>query len=338
MDKAGLLQLPGRPEEQDWLRERLEVLTAREGIALDAAIQRHPAQDSTEVVSLLASLDEYEVLGGIQSYEDLGLYYLEETNARLLALRDYIDLDKLGRQYEAQHPGRFAGGCYVVYPRKGVTGFYDGVNLPGPDYSWSLRLKLASSAVPEGVWLRLPDYSAMTDRPDEVALALDELKTRSLENCMLLDVRCSLPELGNLMEQYDSALELVNDGSDLGYVLDEQGQGMPHFMERFAAALEFEHCRDLRLALDISQNLHCYEWVPRDGLKDFGRRKLLEAGVSEELLDSGCIDLEGYGADLLEEAGYVLTADESAYITRNNLEFLRDWSAPEEAGLSMEQQ
>ena len=151
MDKAGLLQLPGRPEEQDWLRERLEVLTAREGIALDAAIQRHPAQDSTEVVSLLASLDEYEVLGGIQSYEDLCLYYLEETNARLLALRDYIDLDKLGRQYEAQHPGRFAGGCYVVYPRKGVTGFYDGVNLPGPDYSWSLRLKLASSAVPEGV-------------------------------------------------------------------------------------------------------------------------------------------------------------------------------------------
>ena len=151
MDKAGLLQLPGRPEEQAWLRERLEVLTVREGIALDAAIQRHPAQDSTEVVSLLASLDEYEVLGGIQSYEDLGLYYLEETNARLLALRDYIDLDKLGRQYEAQHPGRFAGGCYVVYPRKGVTGFYDGVNLPGPDYSWSLRLKLASSAVPEGV-------------------------------------------------------------------------------------------------------------------------------------------------------------------------------------------
>ena len=47
MDKTGLLQLPGRPEEQAWLRERLEVLTVREGIALDAAIQRHPAQDST---------------------------------------------------------------------------------------------------------------------------------------------------------------------------------------------------------------------------------------------------------------------------------------------------
>ena len=30
MDKAGLLQLPGRPEEQAWLRERLEALTVRE--------------------------------------------------------------------------------------------------------------------------------------------------------------------------------------------------------------------------------------------------------------------------------------------------------------------
>ena len=226
----------------------------------------------------------------------------------------------------------------MEYPEHPSAPRYTGQGLIPEDDGWSMKVKLASSAVPEGVWLRLPDYSAMTDRPDEVALALDELKTRSLENCMLLDVRCSLPELGNLMEQYDSALELVNDGSDLGYVLDEQGQGMPHFMERFAAALEFEHCRDLRLALDISQNLHCYEWVPRDGLKDFGRRKLLETGVSEELLDSGCIDLESYGEDLLEEAGYVLTADESAYITRNNLEFLRDWSAPEEAGLSMEQQ
>ena len=151
MDKAGLLQLPGRPEEQAWLRERLEALTVREGIVLDIILRNPHVRDTAVAVKLLSKLDEYEVVGGIRSYEDLGLYYLEEHAASYLELRDYIDLDKLGRQYEAQHPGRFAGGCYVVYPRKGVTGFYDGVNLPGPDYSWSLRLKLASSAVPEGV-------------------------------------------------------------------------------------------------------------------------------------------------------------------------------------------
>ena len=177
--------------------------------------------------------------------------------------------------------------------------------------------------MPEGVWLRLPDHSLVNDgKPDEVEIALHELRVNSLEDCVLMDARCCIPQMGDLMEQFADAQELINAGNDLGYALEEQGQGMPHFTERFATALEFENCRDLRLALDIIQNLHCYEWVLCDDLKDFGRRKLLEAGVSENLLDSDCIDLEGYGADLLEEAGYVLTSDESAYIARNNREFL----------------
>lgn len=48
------------------------------------------------------------------------------------------------------------------------------------------------------------------------------------------------------------------------------------------------------------------------------------------------IDLEGYGVDLLEEAGYVLTSDESAYIARNNREFLYEWSNPEEVGMTLQ--
>ena len=318
MDKAGLLQLPGRPEEQDWLRERLEVLTAREGIALDAAIQRHPAQDSTEVVSLLASLDEYEVLGGIQSYEDLGLYYLEETNARLLALRDYIDLDKLGRQYEAQHPGRFAGGCYVVYPRKGVTGFYDGVNLPGPDYSWSLRLKLASSAVPEGVWLALPDYNDIMDvRPGEIRLALDALQVRTIQDCTLLEARCSLPGITGLEDAYRGRLEdLIYDGQNLGFILQEQNQGQKGFLQAYLWILEYEHCATLPAALDLAQNLNRYQVVRADQLQDMARMDLrVRLGCVDRAL-SDCIDLERYGLDLLRKKGYTLTEDGCAYIAR----------------------
>ena len=160
MDREELANLPGRPEEQGWLRERLEVLTVREGIALDAAIQREAPADAKSAVNLLANLDEYEVVGGIQSYEDLGLYYLEETNARLLALRDYVDLEELSIRFEDLHPGAFLRGCYVIYPEREPPQPYDGVNLPGPDYSWSLRLKLGSPAVPEGVWLALPAAGA----------------------------------------------------------------------------------------------------------------------------------------------------------------------------------
>ena len=316
MDKTGLLQLPGRPEEQAWLRERLEVLTVREGIALDAAIQRHPAQDSTEVVSLLANLDEYEVLGGIQSYEDLGLYYLEETNARLLALRDYIDLDKLGRQYEEQHPGRFAGGCYVVYPRKGVTGFYDGVNLPGPDYSWSLRLKLASSAVPEGVWLALPDYNDIMDvRPGEIRLALDALGVQTIRKCTLLEARCSLPGITGLEDAYAGRLEdLIYDGQNLGFILQEQNQGQKDFLQTYLWALEHEGCTTLPAALEVAQHLNRYHVVYTDQLQDVAKAELRSAGSTLDTAVAGCFNLEQYGLDLLRNKGYTQTADGRAYI------------------------
>ena len=292
MDKTGLLQLPGRPEEQAWLRERLEVLTVREGIALDAAIQRHPAQDSTEVVSLLANLDEYEVLGGIQSYEDLGLYYLEETNARLLALRDYIDLDKLGRQYEEQHPGRFAGGCYVVYPRKGVTGFYDGVNLPGPDYN-----------------------DIMDVRPGEIRLALDALGVQTIRECTLLEARCSLPGITGLEDAYAGRLEdLIYDGQNLGFILQEQNQGQKDFLQTYLWALEHEDCTTLPAALEIAQHLNRYHVVYTDQLQDVAKAELRSAGSTLDPAVAGCFNLERYGLDLLRNKGYIQTADGRAYI------------------------
>ena len=316
MDREGLAKLPGRPEEQAWLQERLEVLTVREGIALDAAIQRHPAQDSTEAVSLLTSLDGYEVLGGIQSYEDLGLYYLEENDTRLLALRDYIDLDKLGRQYEAQHPGLFVGGCYVVYPEREQPEVYDGIALPEPDYSWSLRLKLASQAVPEGVWLALPDYNDIMDvRPGEIRLALDALGVQAIQECALLEARCSLPGITGLEDAYAGRLEdLIYDGQNLGFILQEQNQGQKDFLQTYLWALEHEGCTTLPAALEVAQHLNRYHVVYTDQLQDVAKAELRSAGSTLDPAVAGCFNLERYGLDLLRNKGYTQTADGRAYI------------------------
>lgn len=316
MDKAGLLQLPGRPEERAWLRERLEVLTVREGIALDAAIQRHPAQDSTEVVSLLASLDEYEVLGGIRSYEDLGLYYLEEHAASYLELRDYIDLDQLGRRYGEQHPGLFVGGCYVVCSEREQPEVYDGIALPEPDYSWSLRLKLASSVVPDGVWLALPDYNDIMDvRPGEIRLALDALGVQTIRGCTLLEARCSLPGITGLEDAYAGRLEdLIYDGQNLGFILQEQNQGMKDFLQTYLWALEHEGCTTLPAALEIAQHLNRYHVVYTDQLQDVAKAELRSAGSTLDTAVAGYFNLERYGLDLLRNKGYTLTADGRAYI------------------------
>ena len=316
MDKAGLLQLPGRPEEQAWLRERLEMLTVREGIVLDIILRNPHVRDTAVAVKLLGKLDEYEVVGGIRGYEDLGLYYLEEHAASYLELRNYIDLDKLGRQYEAQHPGRFAGGCYVVYPRKGVTGFYDGVNLPGPDYSWSLRLKLASSAVPEVVWLALPDYNDIMDvRPGEIRLALDALDVQTIRECTLLEARCSLPGITGLEDAYAGRLEdLIYDGQNLGFILQEQNQGQKDFLQTYLWALEHEDCTTLPAALEIAQHLNRYHVVYTDQLQDVAKAELRSAGSTLDPAVAGCFNLERYGLDLLRNKGYIQTADGRAYI------------------------
>ena len=316
MDKAGLLQLPGRPEEQAWLRERLEGLTVREGIVLDIILRNPHVRDTAVAVKLLGKLDEYEVVGGIRGYEDLGLYYLEEHAASYLELRNYIDLDKLGRQYEAQHPGRFAGGCYVVYPRKGVTGFYDGVNLPGPDYSWSLRLKLASSAVPEVVWLALPDYNDIMDvRPGEIRLALDALGVQTIRECTLLEARCSLPGITGLEDAYAGRLEdLIYDGQNLGFILQEQNQGQKGFLQTCLWALEYEGCTTLPAALNVAQNLNQYQVVRTDIIQDFARKELRAVADGAEAVAAGCFDLERYGRDLLKQRGYTQTLDGGAYI------------------------
>lgn len=254
----------------------------------------------------------------------------------------FTDLEAVGRQYEEKHPGLFIGSCYVQYPDTPPEPVYQpGTALPA-DEGWSVKIKLASLAVTEGVWLRLPGplEDGCEDTLEEV-LALRELRVKRWDECALVDAQCVLPEAGDLMAQYSGTVaDLLYDGTQLGYVLEQKGQGSPHFMERYAAALALEGCQNLKLVLDISQNLNCYDWMQRADLKNSGRQKLLSLGVTEEQIRASGIDLAGYQTHLLKEQGYKPTADGWGYIRRNANEFGYQFSTPaqpqEEPGLAMQ--
>ena len=334
-----LAALPGEEREQKWIQERLETLSVQEGYALAAALQRDPPVDMAQAINQLQSLDYYVVRLYAGSYEALGQAYLRsETQIPESALL-FVDLARVGRNYEDEHPGLFVGNCYVEYPQKSPEPLYhQGGPLPEDD-EWSVKLKLASPAVPEGVWLRLPGMNPYGDESStDEALVLQELCVRRWDECDLLDAKCVLPQIGPLSEQYDDIGDLIYDGIELGYVLSERGQGSPDFMERFTAALELEGCHDLKLALDISQNLRCYDWVSCDDLESSAVGLLLDAGVPEELICSGGIDLRGYKAYLLENEGYTLSADGSGYILRNSQDFNYQFSTPtpEQSGMMMQ--
>jgi len=334
-----LADMSGEQQERDWVRERLETLSVWEGIALAAAAQRRPPGDLAEAINCLQSLDSYYVRLDAGSYAALGQSYLcNDTKMPENAL-PFVDMTEVGQRYEDKHLGLFVGSCYVEYPGKDPGPAYQrGGPLPKDD-GWGVKVKLASPAVPEGVWLRLPGQDPYGDDSSiDKELALRELRVRRWDECALLDARCVLPQISGLVEQYDSVADLIYDGTNLGYVLEERGQGAPHFMERYAAALELEDCHDLRLALDISQNLNCYDWLPCDGPEGFAAKRLRDSGMSDGLIRSGAIDLSGYGTKLLEDMGYQPAPSGCGYIRRNDRQFDYQYStpqAPELSGLTM---
>ncbi len=335
-----LPELSGNPEEREWIRERLETLSVREGYVLAAATARHPPKNTREAVDCIHSLDDYEVCFPVGSYAELGTLHTHQTHYIPEDALPYTDLERLGKMYEDEHPGLFVGQCYVIYPKQPAAPSSHEEKLPPlRDDGWIIKLKLASPAVPEGVWLRLPCFDGeMPGESVEVELVLHELKASSLEDCTLLEARCVLPEICDLVKQYDSITKLVEDCAYLSYVIDKHSQGNAHWMEKFAAALEYEDCHTLRSVLDISENLDRYEWISRESLADFAANRLRKRYVSDETIRSGCIDLERCARSLLETSGYMLTKDGSAYVTRGGQEFIHESAAAEHREETVQQE
>lgn len=333
-----LLHLPGTPQEEAWLRERMETLSVKESFILAAASLRLPPSTKSEAINHLLSLSAYDVCFPAGSYSQLGKFYLRHKAQLPESIMPYMNMDKLGEFYEDKHPGLFIGACYVAYPKDPATPVYDGngVTIPKDD-SWCVKVKLASPSCPEGVWLSLPDYIGnIFGQPDEVELALKELRAQSLDECTILDIKCSVSEVGDLAEQYESIIELANDITKMGYIMNDPYEFIGSNDKRFSAALEYEGCHSLRFAMDIAQNLDCYDWVPAEDVCQKAEQALKEKGVSEELIHSGCIDLQGYGTEILTSAGYVRTRDGSAYVTRNDKEFISAYERSEPQGGTMQ--
>ena len=287
-----LLHLPGTAEEREWLEENLEVLSVKERIALAAAMAREPPQDMAGAVNCLLSLEWYEVRGHVDSYEVLGGFFCSEQFIPM-EQRPFFDKAALGRLYEEHHPGLFIGNCYVEFPEKQPALRYDGLELPDiGSEGWSVRLKLASEAMPEGVWIRLPD-------------------------CTLLDAQCVLPCVQGLAGQYDKINDLIDDEQELGFLLDEQSSS--DFFERFSTVLEFEHCRRLNDAVCIGRDLYNYDLVSVDTFIDQVKQKLDErqwAKCGDAV--KNCFNYAAYAAAQAERQGYQVTDDGSYFIRKRD--------------------
>lgn len=330
-------ELPGSAEETRFLGERMETLSVRESYLLEGAACVHSVETAAELIDLAEQLDRFALYYGATDDEALGRYAAEYRETVSPDLIPFLKLEQWGREFRDQHDGAFTSGGFVeqVFP---LCQTHNGKNLDrlaGNDAV--LRLRLASDRCPNGVWMKLPDYEANTNEPDELDITLRELGVTDWEQAILMEARCCLENITNLSDQYESLRQLIEDGNNLGYVLEEQGQGMACFEERFRAAMELEGCTRLDHALDISQNLGCYDFIPTEQhWERFGTELARRNDIVKPDSPAGqYFDSIAYCKAEIEQMGLQPCAH--GYIARNDQEFIHEFSQPlQEQGMSIQ--
>ena len=329
-------ELTGTPEEEAFLDKRFSEMSIRERYLLEGAAQLQSIDNATDMINLTEQLDSFAFYCGSTDYGKLGRYAAEYREKVSPNQMPFLNFEQWGRDLQEQHGGVFVSGGFVeqIEPCRQI---YDGSNLDRmTNGEASIRLKVASRSVPSGVWVKLPDHEIHTQEPDELAVTLGELGITKWDHALILEAKCCFDNIGDLAEQYESLERLIEDGNNLGYVLEECGQGMACFEERLRAAMELEGCSRLDEALDISQNLRCYDFVPSEqDWEKFGkelarRNKIVDPGSTAGLY----FDYAAYCKAEIERL--CLKPCTYGYIARNDQEFIREFSRPQPGqGLSI---
>lgn len=324
-------------EEIEYLQERFKEMSVREKHILEGAVELNEINNATDLINLTEQLYRFDYYPNVADERSLGEYVAKyKEHARDEALK-FINTEKLGREYHEDFQGRFTDKGYVI--QRGIIGqIYDGTNIDELSKGdCAVKLKLSSKYNPEGVWVNLPDYERSTGEPDELVLALERLGIENANEATLEDAKCIFLNIVDLKEQYETIEELIIDGNNLGYLLDESYDDKDFFLEHFKSAMELENCTRLDYALDISQNLDCYDYLPKTAnLERYGRfvadrDKIVKEGT---ILGDNFDYVKYAKADIEKEE---LVSCKYGFIKRNEEKFHYQFSKePANISLSME--
>ena len=324
-------------EEIEYLQERFKEMSVKERYILEGAVELNEISNGVNLINLTEQLYRFDYYHQVNDERSLGEYVAKyKEHARDEALK-FINTEKLGREYHEDFQGEFTDKGYVIQ-RGIIEQIYDGTNIDELSKGdWAVKLKLSSKDNPEGVWVNLPDYERSTGEADELVLALEYLGIEDINEAKLEDAKSILPNIKDLKEQYESLEELIIDGNNLGYLLDEPYDDKDFFLEHFNSAMELENCTRLDYAIDISQNLDCYNYLARTAnLERYGRLVADRDKIVREgsILGDNFDYIKYAKADIEKEE---LVSCKYGFIKRNDEKFNYQFSKePTNISLSME--
>lgn len=96
--KQEFLQLPGRQDEIEWLKNRLETMSVREEIILSGSIWADQPRAAADVIRHIIYLPHLDICAGANSYAALGEFFLKRESPLKLPpdALDFVDTETLG--------------------------------------------------------------------------------------------------------------------------------------------------------------------------------------------------------------------------------------------------
>ena len=122
-------------DELNYLASKLDEMSSWEYDQFCAAMEVGDHAGSVqEIINLTENLDCYDVYPGIEDYDDLGRYFIEELDALQVPehLKNYIDYEAYGRDIALEEGGQFTNQGYVRDTGDRFVEVYDGdrENIP----------------------------------------------------------------------------------------------------------------------------------------------------------------------------------------------------------------
>lgn len=307
--KAYLKGMPLQPEqgirELEFLERHMEGMTEREKAVFQAALDIEAPYTMTEIVNLSCNLDKFRLFDGVTGHEALGRYLLGKEGVPE-RLAPFLDYGAAGREYTKNNVGRFTGCSYVIRTGEALEPVYDGKYLPFPGYDSSCVIQ---------AFLNSPFYEAghchsypvsLPASEDRLALAVENLGVKELDECRVLDVRCTVPELESFLPFSRDIRELNGLSGMLaqkGFLKDARER------EKLFAALEAEAPGDMAGAMKVVAELEQYTVLPEDirTAVDYAHHYLEDARIYIHEDVEPFLDYEKLGECQMRKEGLVQT-------------------------------
>ena len=287
----------GEVDRINQLAERLEHMSEVDCDKFAGMLDANSISGTKDILRLTEHLEDYVILPGCSSAQSIGKYLMDCGVAPTLKqLCKNIDYETVGQLFLDMHSGAACSRGFVVRNE----------NLPKAVLK-DLRTQSQAEDWPKLITLHLRTASG---KDSELMLAVSDLKLDAIQQqpdtAQIDHVEYFVPYLSDLIP---TAGQLsIADYNELAKSLAQMDMEDGELL-KYAAMLSVEKPETMQEALQMAQNLECYERIS-GSLYDYGIKLLQEQfDLNDECIYEleGYMDFARYGQDQAERVGFVQT-------------------------------